>query len=98
MNRTFRHFVLSPPAAVCGPAVEARLEEALPLSAWDRFRVPFAFVVLGVAVFLFLTQRETYNTTIGAVIALSTQVPNVLKAVMMLVQKDVAEPAAQRNV
>jgi hypothetical protein len=97
MNRTFRRFIVSPQSGgALAQADVARIEGELGASLWDQFRAPFALAVTGVAAFLFLTQRETYNTTVGAVVGLATQVPNVLKALTMMVYKDGSGPPGQR--
>src|SRR5262245_23049042 len=99
MNRTFQRFVVSPQSG--GQLAQtdvARIEGELGASVWDQFRAPFALAVVGVAAFLFLTQRETYNTTVGAVVGLSTQIPNILKTLTMMAQKEPSGLSGQRNV
>ena len=66
-------------------------------AAGIRFRGPLVIAVLGLAAFLYFTQRETYNVTVGAMVGLATQVPNLLKALTWVVQKDSALPGGQRN-
>ena len=98
MNRTFRRFVMSPQTT--GQVAQrdvARIESELEASAWDQIRGPFVIGVLGVAAFLYFTQRETYNVTVGAVVGLATQVPNLLKALTWVVQKDGGLPGGPRN-
>ena len=98
MNRTFRRFVVSPQTT--GHVAQrdvARIESELEASGWDQIRGPLVIAVLGVAAFLYFTQRETYNVTIGAMVGLATQVPNLLKAITWVVQKDSALPGGQRN-
>ncbi len=98
MNRTFRRFVVSPQTT--GHVAQrdvARIESELEASGWDQIRGPLVIAVLGVAAFLYFTQRETYNVTVGAMVGLATQVPNLLKAITWVVQKDGPLPGGQRN-
>ena len=91
MNRTFRRFVVSPQTT--GHVAQrdvARIESGLEASGWDQIRGPLVIAVLGLAAFLYFTQRETYNVTVGAIVGLATQVPNLLKALTWVVQKDTA--------
>ena len=84
MNRTFRRFVVSPQTT--GHVAQrdvARIESGLEASGWDQIRGPFVIGVLGLAAFLYFTQRETYNVTVGAMVGLATQVPNLLKAIYL---------------
>jgi hypothetical protein len=98
MNRSFRRFVLLKRSLGTMPQTDvARIESELALSSWDRFRVPFALVMFGVAAFLYLTQRETYNVIVGAAVPLATLLPNLLKAMMFVAHRDPAPPITQRN-
>jgi hypothetical protein len=53
--------------------------------------------MFGVAAFLYLTQRETYNVIVGAAVPLATLLPNLLKAMMFVAHRDPAPPITQRN-
>lgn len=98
MNHTFRRFVLSSLNERHLPQLDvARIEGNLAPSGLDRFRGLTTLLVIGVTAFLFITQRETYNATIGAVLALTTQLPNILKVASVLAQKDLAGPGGSRN-
>ena len=91
MNRTFRRFVVSPQSTghVARRDV-ARIESELAASPWDQVRGPLVIAMMGVAAFLYFTQRDTYNVTIGAVVGLATQVPNLMKVIT------IGGPAGQR--
>jgi hypothetical protein len=98
MNRTFRRFVLASHGPAHRPLLDvARIESTLAPSGLDRFRGLFALGAAVVAAFLYFTQRDAYNATIGAVVAVATQLPHILKAATMMVQKDTAMPPGQRN-
>jgi len=51
---SFRRYVL-----VTYPNEGSRIE--LPVNHWESFRLPLMGAVVGVAIFLFFTQRETWN-------------------------------------
>lgn len=81
MNETFRRFLLT---RECSQQV-ATLETENGPSAWDRLRAPLGVAVVGVAVFLFATQKELYNAILGVTTAAAVSVPTLIRAVGMLV-------------
>ena len=85
MNETFRRFILS---RECSKQVAALETESGP-SAWDRLRAPLGVAVVGVAVFLFATQKELYNAILGVTTAAAVSVPTLIRAVGMLVGRRV---------
>jgi hypothetical protein len=98
MNRTFRRFVLSSLSPGHVPQRDvARIESSLTPSSWDRYSSLFVIAATGATAFLFITQRDAYNATIGAVVTLTTQLPNILKMVSALAQRDLAAPVGQRH-
>jgi hypothetical protein len=98
MNRTFRRFVLSSLSPGHVPQRDvARIESSLTPSSWERYSSLFVIVATGATAFLFITQRDAYNATIGAVVTLTTQLPNILKMVSALAQRDLAAPVGPRH-
>jgi hypothetical protein len=98
MNRILGRFVLSSQCPGHLPQLDvARIEGELAPSGLDRIRAATAPTVAGATAFLFLTQRDTNNATVGAVVVLTTQLPSILKVVTKLVQKDTAGASGQRN-
>jgi hypothetical protein len=67
----------------------ARIEGEIPESTWDRLRLPLAFVSVVVAVFLFTTQRDMFNTTVGALVGITTAAPSLLKLIAIVARKDI---------
>jgi hypothetical protein len=76
MNDTFRQFLLSP---ACRKETRA-LESSNEPSAWDRLRLPFGMAMVGVGVFLFVTQKELYNAILGTTTAIAVSVPTLIRA------------------
>ncbi len=74
LNETFRRFVVG------------KREDVLPVerenardSAWSQLKRPLAAVLLGIAVFVFATQRDVFNTTLVFVSAVAGALPQLLK-------------------
>jgi hypothetical protein len=75
MNETFRRFVLSS----FSRTEVAALEEGSTTSAWDAIRWPFLALLVGSLAFLFVTQHELFNTTVGVLTAVAAAVPAIVK-------------------
>jgi hypothetical protein len=71
MNESFRRFVATD---ICLHEVRD-LEKKADTSAWGRMRAPFAMVLLGVAAFIFITQRQVFDISIAFFSALATSLP-----------------------
>ncbi len=75
MNETFRRFILTPDRK----AQVRRIEGQAEASVWDRLRWPLGLTAAAAAIFLFTTQRETFNSTVAAVAGVSTAVPAIVR-------------------
>ncbi|HEV2983092.1 MAG TPA: hypothetical protein VGX46_01835 [Vicinamibacterales bacterium] len=75
MNETFRRFVLSS----FSRTEVAALENDSTASAWDATRRPFLALLVASLAFLFVTQHELFNTTVGVVAAVAAAVPAIMK-------------------
>jgi hypothetical protein len=75
MNQTFRRFILTPDRK----AQVRRIEIQAEASVWDRLRWPLGLTAAAAALFLFTTQRETFNSTVAAVAGVSTAVPALVR-------------------
>jgi hypothetical protein len=75
INETFRQFVLSSFSRV----EVAALEHDATMSAWDAIRWPFLAMLVASLAFLFVTQHELFNTTIGVITAVAAAVPAIVK-------------------
>ena len=65
-DESFRRFVLS-----VSSAEGVHMYRADVYSNWDRLKVPLLLVLFAVIAFLFLTQKELYDSTISLVTALT---------------------------
>ncbi|MDN3515478.1 MAG: cache domain-containing protein [Candidatus Brocadia sp.] len=74
MNETFRRFALS---ACHTEDIIAWRKGAV--SRWNTIKSPLMVILIAVAVFLFLTQRELYTTTIASVSAFAAGIPVLFK-------------------
>jgi len=66
VDESFRRFVLERCAEKDPTAYREDIE-----STWERFRVPLLLIVLGVVAFLFVTQKEFYDSTLTLLSALT---------------------------
>ena len=65
-DKSFRRFVLS-----VSSAEGVNMHRADVYSNWDRLKIPLLLVLFAVIAFLFLTQKELYDSTISLVTALT---------------------------
>ena len=75
MNRSFTHFVreVAPPERIA--AWEAEGET----SAWQALRQPLFIALVATALFLFVTQRDLFNTGLAFVTAVAAGVPSLFR-------------------
>jgi hypothetical protein len=71
MNESFRRFVAR---GMCRHEVRD-LEKKANESVWGQIRAPFALVLLGVAAFIFITQRQVFDISTAFFTALATSLP-----------------------
>lgn len=93
MNTTFARFVLG---SACQGQIEVIRGAAEP-SAWDRLRTPLALGALVAGAFLFTTQRDMFNTTITALMGVSSAVPAVVRMFSLVAQKGATTPEGPSN-
>jgi hypothetical protein len=89
MDESFRRFVLSVSAEEGVNTYRADVE-----SHWDRLKAPLLLVLLGVIAFLFVTQKELFDSTLTLVSALTGGAVALLKLVGVF-QKGKDSGAAQ---
>jgi hypothetical protein len=73
-NETFRRFVLSSVSQK-----EVALLERPSASTWGVVRLPFLGTLVGSLAFLFVTQQDLFNTSLGVLTAVTAAVPTVMK-------------------
>jgi len=75
MNESFARFV----KAESGSQVVAEYEKAKLTSPWHNLKVPFLITLISVVLFLFITQRDIYNSSLATLTAIITVIPAVFK-------------------
>jgi hypothetical protein len=83
MNETFKRFVLSTPCRAEVASVEG---EADP-STWDRLRLPLALGAASAGAFLFVTQREVFDSTLTTVAGVTAAVPTVIRLAQLVMDR-----------
>jgi hypothetical protein len=92
MNESFRHFVKSEKAM---QAVAEFEKEARKASLWHIIKAPLLVVLISVVLFLFITQRDLYTSSLAIMTAITTAIPAFFK-VLSLFQKDpMSQPGQQ---
>ncbi len=76
MNESFRRFVLG---ECCRPATVSAWIGEDDTSHWNRLKVPLITVLAGLALFLYLTQRDVFDTTIAFAAAVAAGLPAIFK-------------------
>lgn len=74
MNVTFHKFILAKSTSI---DIVAWKKEAR--STWNTTKTPFLTILIGIALFIFITQREVFNSTIAIVSAFTAALPAVFK-------------------
>lgn len=74
MNVTFHKFILAESTSI---DVVAWKKEAR--SNWNTTKGPFLTLLIGIALFVFITQREVFNSTIAIISAFTAALPAVFK-------------------
>ena len=89
MNDSFRLYVLAKGKA---DRLGKREELAMESSYWESLKLPLGIVVTCVILFLFLTQRDLYNSTLAVVTAITAGIPSIFK-LLDLLQRDAGNRA-----
>ena len=75
MNVTFRDYLLQ-------PAIQDEVDDLIEqhgASTWQKMKVPLLTVLVGVSLFIFITQQEVFNVTLAWVSAVATALPAMFK-------------------
>lgn len=81
MNESFRRFIAGD---FCMHEVRT-LERQAEASAWERMRAPLAVVLLGVAAFIFITQRQVFDISTTFFTAVATSLPFLFRVLGMII-------------
>ncbi len=77
MNESFQRFVST---SLCCEEVRA-LEQVAEASTWTKIRAPLVTVLIGAAGFLFITQREVFDTSVAFVGAIAAALPALFRMI-----------------
>ena len=77
MNGSFERFALSDERR----GEIKHFEQEHIASAWDSFRFPFVAAMVGGCLFLVVTQKQLFDSTIASLGAVATTVPAVVRAI-----------------
>jgi hypothetical protein len=92
MNDSFRQFVLS----VDHVALKAEHEQTAESgSSWQSLRGPLLVVMIAFVVFLFVTQRDVYTSSLALITALTTLIPAFFKLLSLIQGDPVRRPPPQ---
>lgn len=76
MNYSFKRFVLAQASSAGLVSMEDRAKTS---SSWHTLKVPLVTGFVGVVLFLFLTQKDFYNSSLTVVTGLTTGIPALFK-------------------
>ena len=92
LNDSFRQFVTSPEKM----QFVAELEESTKrISPWHTLKIPILVVLVAITVFLFVTQRELYASSLAIVTAITTIIPAFFKVLTIFHSDPLASPPSQ---
>ncbi|HEV7905358.1 MAG TPA: cache domain-containing protein [Pyrinomonadaceae bacterium] len=91
-NESFRRFVKSQKAMQAVAQFEKEMKKD---SLWHVIKAPLLIVLVSVVLFLFITQRDLYTSSLAIMTAITTAIPAFFK-VLSLFQKDPMNAPAQQ--
>jgi len=92
LNDSFRQFVTSPEKMEFVGELEERTKR---ISPWHTLKIPILVVLVAITVFLFVTQRELYASSLAIVTAITTIIPAFFKVLTIFHSDPLASPPSQ---
>jgi hypothetical protein len=83
INESFRRFV----KAEFSSEISDEYQKAKKTSPWHNLKAPLLFALISVVLFLFVTQRDVYDSSLAILTAIITVIPAVFK-LLSFFQKD----------
>jgi hypothetical protein len=81
MNDSFRNFVLSE----VSPDDALELEQKVKVTgSWNYFRTPVVIILITIAMFIFITQEETFNSIIAFITTFAAGIPIIFRLLGMI--------------
>jgi hypothetical protein len=84
MNESFRNFVLSEVSAEDALLLERKVKET---GSWNYFKTPVVIILLAIAMFISITQQETFNSIIAFVTTFAAAIPMIFKLLGMVTSR-----------
>ncbi|MDQ3109591.1 MAG: cache domain-containing protein [Bacteroidota bacterium] len=81
MNESFRNFVLSEVSADDALELERKVKET---GSWNYFRTPVVIILITIALFIFITQEETFNSIIAFITTFAVAIPIIFRLLGMI--------------
>lgn len=81
MNESFRNYVLSEVTADDALELERKVKET---GSWNYFRTPVIIILITIALFIFITQEESFNSIIAFVTTFAAGIPIIFRLLGML--------------
>ncbi len=81
MNESFRNFVLSEVSADDALTLERNVKET---GYWNYFKTPVLLILITIALFIFITQQETFNNIIAFITTFAAGIPIVFRLLGMV--------------
>ena len=89
MNGTFRSFVTS---AAHGKLMAECEDQARVSSGWEALKLPLVLILSSIVLFMFVTQRDLYNSALAIITAVTAGVPTIFRLLAPGQRDDAARP------
>jgi hypothetical protein len=81
MNESFRNFVLSEVSADDALELERKVKET---GSWNYFKTPVIIILITIALFIFVTQEQTFNSIIAFITTFAAGIPIIFRLLGMI--------------
>jgi hypothetical protein len=88
MNESFRNFVLSEVSADDALELERKVKET---GSWNYFKTPVVITLITIAMFIFITQEETFNSIIAFITTFAAGIPIIFRLLGMITSMKAAK-------
>ena len=91
-NASFRHFVKSADHVSFVVEQDKQTQQG---SLWQTLKVPILIAMLGITVFIFLTQQDLYSRSLALLTGITTLIPALFKVLAMFQGEPASRPPTQ---
>jgi hypothetical protein len=92
MNESFRNFILTEVSAEKAYRLE---KDVNPDGTWKKFKTPLVLILMAIALFVFYTQQEIFNSVVASVTTFITGIPVLIKLISMFSTAHAGKPQAE---